>query len=209
MAVPTGATNGGYMVLVPPQSGATANVSALVNKDGSGNVAVPTEQYIQNASGLYVPVSSSDPLPTALTASSATIGNTGITSYGHLTGLLFNGGAIAAGATQYISGQNQEDIVAHIGLVFISAGATYGLKVGPTMIGNETAVAGIAMAVNNTYTTINDSGGASQNFATHPGEWADGYQIPADVFPSNILTYALTNTSTASAAYYVLEHLTQ
>ena len=70
MAVPTGATNGGYMVLVPPQSGATANVSALVNKDGSGNVAVPTEQYIQNASGLYVPVSSTNPLPTVLTGSS-------------------------------------------------------------------------------------------------------------------------------------------
>ncbi len=69
MAVLIGATNGGYMVLVPPQSGATATVSALVNKDGSGNVAVPTEQYIQNASGLYVPVSSTNPLPTVLTGS--------------------------------------------------------------------------------------------------------------------------------------------
>ena len=74
MASPTGASNGGYMVLVPPQQGATATVSALVNKDSAGNVTVPTEMWIQNASGLYVPVSATNPMPTVLTGSSATIG---------------------------------------------------------------------------------------------------------------------------------------
>lgn len=210
---PTGSTSPQFL----PVAG-TANGVAFKNTSGNliaVRVIVMSSDYAsafapfigkQLAGGV-----SGNPLytSTVLTGSNATIGNTGITSYGHLTGVVFNGGPIPAGATQYITGQNQEDIVAHIGVVFISAGATYSLKVGPAMIGNETAVAGIATEVNNTYTTINGNGGASQNFGTNPGKWADGYQIPAAVFPCNVLTYVLTNTSAASAAYYLLEHLTQ
>ncbi len=106
MAVLIGATNGGYMVLVPPQSGATATVSALVNKDGSGNVAVPTEQYIQNSSGLYVPVSSANPLPAVLTGSLALLPSKRIANP-FAVGTVVAPGTIASAITTGNSGYRQ------------------------------------------------------------------------------------------------------
>ena len=60
----TGASDG-YMVLVPPAQGQSATVSALINRDANGALAVPTEQWIQSpATGLYVPVNYGQPMPT-------------------------------------------------------------------------------------------------------------------------------------------------
>lgn len=79
-----------------PRDASTAKIPYLANLDNNSNPAIPTEQYIL-VNGVYQPVSESNPLPTQLTGSNATIGQVEITS---------STGAIANTAGSYTSGDN-------------------------------------------------------------------------------------------------------
>lgn len=68
----------------------------VANQDNNGNLAVPTEEYI-NSNGVYVPVSQSNPKPTQLTGSKAEQQKTII---------LANNISIVDTATHYYDGSN-------------------------------------------------------------------------------------------------------
>lgn len=72
--MPTGAQAGLLTYLQSAGQGLAGAFPALVNQDASGVAATPNELWIKNASNLYVPVSATAPLPTALTGSNVTDG---------------------------------------------------------------------------------------------------------------------------------------
>lgn len=77
MAIPTNLTEADLPLLVN-------NIPHLAEKDASNKVVLPSGTYIKNASGLWVPVSSTNPMPTTLSGSDAqsyealTIGSTAV-----------------------------------------------------------------------------------------------------------------------------------